>query len=245
MSDSDEPKKKRKPRRKRIGRAPKHMVILKNKDKSCHETRRERDSVLRFIHPFRCCILGQVNSGKSLIMKNILMAQQGRNPKFQQLIVINPNLGTREYEDLDPTELRNTIPDMNELDPSIKKLIVIDDFEFHLLSKEQTRRISELFRYGSSHINTSIILCHQNFFRIPKSCKDNSNVFIIFRPNDTDELKTIARRVGMDGMKMINLFKTILPNFRDSLTINLIPDWPHRYYKNLFEAIAGIESDSE
>jgi hypothetical protein len=244
MSDSDDHK-KRKPRRKKIGRSPRKMVILQNQDKKCHESRRNGDSVIRFTHPFRCCVLGQVSSGKSLIMKNILMAHQGRKPKFQQLIIINPNMSTREYEDLDYTELRDTVPEMKTLDPDVKKLIVIDDFEFHSLSKEQTRRISELFRFGSSHINTSVILCHQNFFRIPKSCKDNSNVFIIFKPNDRAELKMIASRVGMGGKKMVHLFKHVLPRFRDSLTVNLIDDWPNKYYKNLFDPIEGYDDSDD
>ena len=226
-----------------MGRAPRHIVPLKNADKRCHEVYKPGQNPIRFPHPFRCCILGKVNSGKSLLTKHILLAHQGCAPKFRQIIICHGDLGTAEYNDIEPTQIRATIPHYEELDPSIKKLILIDDMDFTNFPKEEMKKLSELFRFGSSHRNTSIILSHQSWFRIPKICKDTSNVFVIFRPHDNDELGTIARRVGMEKKDMFQLFKELLPHWRDSLLINLIPGAPYKYGKNLFEELQFVEGE--
>ena len=239
MSDSDEQPvvKKRNPRKKKLGKAPREIVPLKNADKKCHESYKKGDNPIRFPHPFCCCILGQVNSGKSLLTKHILMAHAAKKPKFQEVIVVHGDLGTKEYDDIDPTQIRNTVPHYDELDPDVKKLVIIDDYDFTSMDKAEAKKLSELFRFGSSHRNTSVILAHQSWFRVPKICKDTSNVFIIFKPHDLDELGTIGRRVGMKKETMFNLFRDELPQWRDSLTINLIPGCPSKYLRNLFEPL--------
>ena len=93
-----------------------------------------------------------------------------------------------------------------------------------------------MVRFGT-HINLSVLLMHQSWFRVPKIVKDCANVFIIFRPHDSDELGTIARRVGMRKDDMLDIFEGLLPNWRDSLLINLIPGAPYKLGKNLFEPI--------
>ena len=153
------------------------------------------------------------------------------------------DLGTKEYDDVEPDVIRSTIPHYEELDPDVKKLVIIDDLDFTNFPKEEMKKLSELFRFGSSHRNTSIILSHQSWFRIPKICKDTSNVFIIFRPHDNDELATIGRRVGMKKEDIFDLFKEHLPHWRDSLLINLIPDAPYKYGKNLFDELKEVVED--
>lgn len=230
-------KKKTRKVKKKLGRAPRSLCILKNADKKCHEVYKKRDSPIRFPHPFRCCILGGVNSGKSMIVKNILIAHQEKKPKFLEVIVVHGDPDTLEYEDVEPDQIRTTVPSMDELDPKVKKLVIIDDYEFNNASKEQLTRMSELFRFGSTHRNTSVILSHQCWFRVSKTPKDCSNVFIIFKPHDTDELATIGRRVGLKKEEIFNLFREHLPNWRDSLLINLIPDAPYKFGKNLFKSL--------
>lgn len=241
---AEKKKRKRKPRRKKLGRAPREIIPLKNADKRKHEHYKRGDNPIRFPHPFRCCVLGKVNSGKSLLTKHILLAHQGKKPKFQQVIIVHGDLGTKEYDDIEPTQIRATIPHYEELDPDTKKLIVIDDYDFTNISKQEQTRLSELFRFGSTHRSTSIILAHQSWFRIPKICKDTSNVFVIFRPHDNDELATIGRRVGMKKRDIFELFKAHMPHWRDSLLINLCPGAPYKYGKNLFKPITEA-SDSE
>ena len=233
-SDFIKKKKKRKPRKKKLGRAPRSLVILKNPDKQCHESYSKGDSPLRFPHPSRICVLGGVNSGKSLIVKNYLMAHQAKKPKFEIVIVIHGDVSTREYQDIEPTQIRSTIPEIEELDPDVKKLLVFDDTGFSDLSKDDMRKISDLWRHGSTHRNTSIILGHQAFFRVPSIIRTCSNVFIIFKPRDLDSLACIGRRIGLKKETIVSLFNTELSAYRDCLTVNLCPSAPHVYWKNHF-----------
>ena len=243
-SDDEKPKKKRKARKKKIGRAPREFIVLKNKDKGFHESYKKRDSPIRFPHPFRLACLGGVNSGKSLTIKNVILAHARRKPKFREVIVVNPNTQTREYDDLDITCLRTTIPAMDEMDQSVKKLVVLDDYDFTNMGKEEMTRLSELVRYGSTHCNCSVIISHQSWFRVPKIAKDCCNVFIIWRPKDIDELHTIGRRVGLKKEEITQIFKDHMPNWRDSLLINHSIGAPYIYGKNLFKRL-NIDEDSD
>lgn len=234
----EEPEEKKK-KKKKIPRAPREIVPMPNPDKKKHESYKKSHNPIRFCKPFRCCILGKVNSGKSLIAKHILMAHQEKNPKFEEVHIIHGCSDTHssEYDDVEPTSYRSDIPSYEEYDPKPHKLLIFDDVDFTIMSGQELRNLSELFRFGSTHCNISILLMHQSWFRIPKIVKDCSNVFVIFRPHDNDELATIGRRVGLKKEKIFQIFRDLLPNWRDSLLINLIPNAPYKYGKNLFQPI--------
>jgi hypothetical protein len=85
----------------------------------------------------------------------------------------------------------------------------------------------------------------QVFFRIPKTIKDCCNVFIIYRPTDLDELATLGRRVGLKKDEVRNVFEEFLPHYQDSLLINLIPNCPSKFGKNLFQTLRIDDSDSD
>ena len=147
---------------------------------------------------------------------------------------------------MEPTSIRTEIPHYSEFDPKINKLLIIDDYDFTQISGADLKKFSELFRFGSTHTNISIILLHQSFFRIPKIVKDCSNTFIIFKPHDNDELATIGRRVGLSKDAITQIFRDHMPNWRDSLLINLIPGAPYKFGKNLFQKLQlETEYDSD
>lgn len=245
--DHDALKKERKKKKKRIPKAPRVITPMPNPDKKKHETYKKTHNPIRFCKPFRCCILGKVNSGKSLIAKHILMAHQEKNPKFEEVHVIHGCVETHtsEYDDIEPTSVRANIPSYEEFDPEPHKLLIFDDVDFTIMSGQELKNLSELVRFGSTHCNISIMLMHQSFFRIPKIVKDCSNVFVIFRPHDMDELATIGRRVGLKKEKIFQIFKDLMPNWRDSLLINLIPGAPSKFSKNLFQPLKELDSDSD
>lgn len=218
------------------GKLPHELIFLPNADKSdWHEKWYPGRGMMDFPHPFRCCILGKVGMGKSTIAKNILMhCQLGESP-FEQLIIIHGSPTTKEWDEMDPTMVLNDIPNPHDLcDNDVKTLIIIDDFEFAKLSKESLQNLSSLFRFVSSHHNISIICAYQSFFDVKPIVRKCCNVFILYRPNDNDELGTIARRVGMKKEMMIALFDKVVTGKRDTLTVDLIEGTPAPLRKNLF-----------
>jgi len=67
-------------------KAPTRLFALPNPDKRGHESYAEMvpgENLARYPGPFRCCVIGRVNSGKSLIAKHILMAHQAHKPQFK------------------------------------------------------------------------------------------------------------------------------------------------------------------
>jgi hypothetical protein len=235
--DSDDDHKKRRKRHRNIEvDLPDRILVFENPDKVFHEEYIEGQKCIRFPLPFRACVIGQVNSGKSLIGTNILLMRQCSKPKFEEVYVVHGCQTSHEYDDIEPTEIMNEIPDYKEFDPVIPKLLIIDDYDFTNIDKNSLTKLSELFRFGSTHCNISIILLHQSWFRVPKIVKDMCNVFIIYKPHDDDELHTIGRRVGLSKDRVEKLFENI-HHIKDSILINLIPKAPYKYALNLFTPI--------
>jgi hypothetical protein len=237
MNDKEEkPKKDRSI--KLSGKLPNDIIKIENVDKKFHEKWDSGRGICDFPHPFRCVILGRVGLGKSTLAKNIfLRCQSGKQP-FQELIVVHGSSESKEWDEFDPTMILNDIPDPEDLVRNTKKAcIIIDDFEFNNLPKHALTRLSSIFRFVSSHHNFSIIVCYQSFFDVPPIVKKCANLFVLYRPNDDDELGTIARRVGLKKEVMLKLFNEVLPEKRDTLCIDLSEGTPCQYRKNLFTPI--------
>ena len=244
-SDEEDIKKQKKPK---IPRAPRKITPLPNPDKKLHERYRKSHNPIRFPKPFKCCISGRPNSGKSLMALHIIMAHQEKKPKFDEIHIIHgcKDTHTSEWDRIEPTSTRQDIPSYEEYDPKNRTLLVFDDTDYTMLRNDELMRLSELVRFGSSHCNVSLIFLTQVFFRIPKVIKDCCNVFIIYKPVDLDELATLGRRVGLKKEEISHIFNSFLPHWRDSLLINLIPDAPYKFGKNLFQKIQMDDgSDSE
>ena len=177
---------KRKP--KRLGPSPREIIALPNPDKKKHEKYKKGDNPIRFPKPFKLSIIGKPNSGKSLMAIHVILAHQAKNPKFDEIHIIHGCNTSKEYDRLEPTSIRASIPSYEEFDPSKRTLLVFDDTDYTMVKPDELTRISELVRFGSSHCNISCIFLTQCFFRMPKIIKDCSNVFIVYKPHDLDEL---------------------------------------------------------
>jgi predicted GTPase len=68
-----------KKKKKKIPSAPRHIVSIPNPDKKKYETYKKSHNPIRFPKPFKCCISGRPNSGKSLMALHIIMAHQEKN----------------------------------------------------------------------------------------------------------------------------------------------------------------------
>lgn len=217
---------------------PDEIIKLPNADKTFQEKWTPGRNLLDLPHAFRVCILGKVGLGKSTLGKNIfLRCQMGEKP-FEELYIVHGSTNTKEYDELEPTMMLSDIPEPADLvDNDKKTLIIIDDFEMTKLSKESLKNLSSLFRFVSSHHNISLIVSYQSFFDVPPIVRKCCNVFIIYRPNNDDELVTIGRRVGLKKHEIMDIFDEVLPEKRDTLMVDLTEDTPAPLRKNLWEVI--------
>ena len=85
---------------------------------------------------------------------------------------------------------------------------------------ERLKNLQTLFRYVSSHKGFTIYMAYQNFFGLEAVIKKVSNVFIVWRPHDRDEMELIGKRVGLDKGLLREVFDTVCENEHDSICID-------------------------
>ena len=123
----------------------------------------------------------------------------------------------------------------------MKRLIILDDLE--MKGPERLKNLQTLFRYVSSHKGFSLMLSHQNFFSLEPVIKKCSNVFVVWRPRDRDEIGRIEKRVGLDKGVLKSIFDAVAPNEHDSIMVDHTPHSPAPLRLNLFHPIEMLESE--
>lgn len=218
----------------------KKIIILPNVDKGSwvesYDEKTHGFDIL--VHPFKLCLSGRPNAGKTLLMHNLFLRIQTSSKPFDTLIVIQPSTSS-EHDILDPTIILNDIPDIEGLvnDKLGKTLIIIDDLDLSKLSKIQQRNISLLFRYISSHHNISVMLSYQSFFDIPTIIRKCSNYFILYKTNNKSEMAIIAKRVGYDKDKFCEMFFKNIKDRHDFLIVDSKCPEEYQFRKNLYEVL--------
>ena len=223
----------------RAPRLKKQLSEIKNADKgSWTETWNKpgkKADIANFPHPSRICLIGPPSTGKSFMCKHLLLRQR---PMFQEVYVIHADADvTSEYLDIEPTMMLNEFPDIGFFDGKVKTLVCLDDIEYSNLSSEQTARMNKLIRYGSSHKNITLYMTNQSFFELPSLLRKMSNVFIIWKPRSSTEMKLIASRIGLKPECLEDIFMNICNDFRDSLCVDLHHESPAFLRKNIWEVI--------
>ena len=89
---------------------PKKLIFLKSSDKDHHQLP-DMNDFANCCSPVFCIIAGNVNCGKSSLMKNLLIHKQ---PPYERIVIYSP-LGeeTSEYSDVIDCELIDYIPDFD------------------------------------------------------------------------------------------------------------------------------------
>ena len=213
MSESTPKKKKRVKKR-----LPKKIIPIKNPDKAFHEKWRPGRDPLNIPHPFRAVLLGKPNSGKTTVMKNILIRAM---PEFQEILIVHCDPeDTQEFDDVDG-EMVDHIPSPDELDPDVKRLVILEDLEYGAMPKDEKAALDRLYGYASTHKNTSVMLTAQDGFSIPAICRRCCNLWVIWRIDDSDSLKAIGRRVGMKSKDFEQIFNDFMKEPKDSLWVDM------------------------
>jgi hypothetical protein len=216
---------------------PQKLIDIKNSDKGFTEkwTPSRSKDIGNFPHPSRIALIGPPSVGKSFICKHLLMHQK---PMFKELYIIHGDADvTTEFDDLEPTMIMSDFPPLDFWDAKVKTLCIVDDVEYSNLSKEQMARLHKLVRYVSSHKNVSLYFTHQSFFELPNLVRKLCNVYILWKPRSSTELKLIASRIGLKQEMLSHVFEHTCNEYRDSLCVDLNINTPAHFRKNIFEPI--------
>lgn len=212
---------------------PNRMFVFPNKDKAFHESWTETRNRINIPHPFRAVLMGPPNSGKTMMVKNMLFRQQ---PPFEEVFVIHcdPDY-TNEYADIH-AKLMDEIPSPQSWEGKKKTMVILDDLEFKGMNKTQKRNLDRLFGFVSTHKNISVCLCSQDTFNVPPIVRRCSNLWVLWRMQDLDSLALCARKCGYSALDFRQLFK-LLESPKDSIWIDLTDHSPYPLRRNGYEII--------
>lgn len=174
-----------------------------------------------FKHPFTCLLAGPTQSGKSYLIRQILEQNIDLiTPQIDRIIycfsVWNPSFDVIKLKNI---ELKQGLIDIDEINPDLNNLIIIDDL---LKECQDNVAIQSLFTIDSHHKNISVFLLSQNLFpkgKCTRTISLNCHYLIIFNnPRDRSQIYTLARQVFPKKMNFL------LESYQDA-----IENKPHSY----------------
>lgn len=238
---------KRKEKKNKMGKPFNAIMPIKNPDKVGAEnwTKNRAKNLANFPSPQRIVLVGGCNSGKSTVMKNLIISQR---PPFKEVYIIHQDADyTKEYDDLEPTSMLSDVPPIEffNLDGKFRKrAVIIDDLELTSAHQDRLKNLAILFRYASTHRGLTIYFAHQSFFDIPSLVKKMASVFILWKPRSFSELTMIENRTGLEKGALKELFNNVANGFRDSICIDLSKDSPAKLRLNVHQPIE-YQSENE
>ena len=187
------------------------ILVFKNLDKEgWYEHWYNGRNLLNFPHPFRCIVSANPGSGKTNLIKNVIVRAK---PHFKVIYLCHFDPETKEYNDVDVFKLEELPDSRSELFTTKKKsLLIIDDYDFASLDRFQLSNLRSLFKYASTHRGLSIIVATQDFFNLPPIIRRLSDVYFIWKGSaDIDSLMQVGRRIGFNKSE----FKKLMDMCRD------------------------------
>jgi len=218
------------------------LIVFKNKDKEgWYEKWDDKRDLLNFPHPWRAIISANPGSGKTNMIKNIILKTK---PFFKKIYLCHFDNETKEYDDLDCLKL-DDIPDSRSalFKSKQKNLLIIDDYDFGSLNRFQLSDLRSLFKYGSTHKGLSIVVATQDFFALPSIIRRLSNIYFVWKGScDIDSLYMIGRRIGFKKAEFAELLDLCKCKF-DNICIDLTVDTPAPIRLNGYTLVRGVQKE--
>ena len=162
-------------------------------------------------HPYRILIIGDLGSGKTNLLLNLMEKQQdidkmylhAKDPyeaKYQYLIKIHEKVDIDHHNDHRAyneysNDMRDVYKNINCYNPykENKILTVLDDMVADMINNKKLDSIvTELF-IGGRKLNISLVFITQSYFKFPKDVILNTTHFFIAKIQNGRELQIIVR----------------------------------------------------
>lgn len=216
------------------------LDLTQSADKKWHERWKKNQDLLQFPHPFRACLTGPPNSGKSTAILNIIARAK---PPYKSVHVIYPggSGGTSEYDMIRPKKLvrfHDSIPNIDVFptikDGAVKTAIIIDDLELKEIGSDERASLDRIIGHVSTHRHADVFVCSQQWTNVPPIARRSCNVFVLWRPRDGRTIHMISEGVGEDLLSLFSLCKTS----RDSVWIDRTDNSPAPIRINGYDVVA-------
>lgn len=201
------------------------IIIFDSIDKKHNEYWTKGRSFINKPRPYRACFIAPPNSGKSSMIKNLLLHAK---PEFSKVFVWG-NSSSREWEDF--SDMMITAEDLMEgtdiltEDIDGQRLLIIDDVELQHVNSKLKDKITLLFKHISSHYQLSIVVAVQDYKMIDHSIRSNLNVFSInLGIRDIESISNLGKRIGLSYTQFKTLFKDLKDCVDDTQYSYLVVD---------------------
>lgn len=240
---------------------PKNEIFIFHSTDKNNENWTTNRNLANFPRPYRACIFGAPNSGKSSIAKNLIL--KGYPPFSKIYVWASSSKEWEKYADeliehddiLDESNILFDDDDSDsetekiekEINPKIKKpsrhkLLIIDDIEISKCSRPLKSRLNLLFKHISSHKNLSIITLLQSPDMIGNEILANCNVFLIsLNYKDLEGISRLGKKVGLSYQSFKKVYRYIANNIDNKqfsyLVIDNTPNTKNPLSVNFYQPI--------
>ena len=220
------------------------LIAFANADKSKQEKWTSGRDLLNIPASFRGIFCGPPSSGKSTIVKNLLIKAK---PMYKKVLIVHYGCdseggGTddyKEFEDDDGFSIvgLEDLPDPRKINENREKMmVVLEDIPLSHLNKVQKQMLDRLYGYASSHRHVTVITNSQDVFDVPVGARRCSNLFVIWKSPDLLALSNMASRTGYTPADFRQLFK-LCKSKHDSIWIDLTESSPAPLRLNGYDKI--------
>jgi hypothetical protein len=168
----------------------------------------ENFEFIPFTHPFTCMVAGPSKSGKTNLIKNILLNIDLMVRKVPDIIIFCYKKWQDHYNDIKTLKSNiqfiEGIYEIEKFDKTKNNLIIFDDLINECINDES---INQLFEVDSHHQNISAFLISQNLYKkglFMRNIRLNTNYLIIFQnPSDRSQVYVLSRQMYPNDSKFL------------------------------------------
>ena len=199
-----------------MSKLPDKIIQFKSSDKDHHQ-QPDMIDLANCCTPVFCIIAGNVNCGKTSLLKNLLIHKK---PPYERIVIYSP-LGeaTNEYSDDIDCELVDYIPYFDYFDREVRNCFIVEDCDTKSLCKDEKYKLGRFFGVYASHNNIDIFVIAQNVYDLLPQIRRLCNICFLFKNHDLESMTSIARKFGMkvgDTRSTMRLRKNIF----ESINLN-------------------------
>lgn len=191
---------------------------------------------LKFQHPFTCICSSVTKSGKTQLVKRLILCSREMIEPEPELIYWAYTEWQPAYEQLNKemqgrVKFIEGLPDFDELKVNKNKtqLLVLDDLMQSMSKKDD--QLVQLFTRGAHYWNLSIIHIVQNlFFGGLRTSRINAQYLILLKnPADKLQIQTLQRQIFPGSHHFLESFEDATTEPYGYLLVDLTPTTPEQY----------------